>query len=52
MDIRTATEVCARAAESVAEFPVLVAPPVWSGYSPHHMEQAGTITLRFDTFAA
>lgn len=52
MDVRTATEVCARAAQSVAEFPVLVAPPVWSGYSPHHMENAGTITLRFDTFSA
>jgi creatinine amidohydrolase len=52
MDIRTATAVCARAAQSVDEFPVLVAPPVWSGYSPHHMENPGSITLRFDTFAA
>jgi creatinine amidohydrolase len=52
MDILTATAVCARAAEQVSEFPVLVAPPVWSGYSPHHMENPGTITLRFSTFAA
>ncbi len=52
MDVATATAVCARAAEQVTEFPVLVAPPVWSGYSPHHMENPGTITLRFDTFAA
>jgi creatinine amidohydrolase len=52
MDVRTATAVCARAATQVAEFPVLVAPPVWSGYSPHHMENPGTITLRFDTFSA
>jgi len=52
MDIRTATEICARAAQRVSEFPVLVAPPVWSGYSPHHMLYPGSITLRFDTFAA
>ncbi len=52
MDIATATAVCARAAEQVTDFPVLVAPPVWSGYSPHHMDNPGTITLRFSTFAA
>jgi creatinine amidohydrolase len=52
MDIATATAVCARAAESIDEFPVLVAPPIWSGYSPHHMENPGSITLRFDTFAS
>jgi creatinine amidohydrolase len=52
MDVAMATAVCARAAETVDEFPVLVAPPVWSGYSPHHMEHPGTITLRFATFAA
>jgi creatinine amidohydrolase len=52
MDVRTATAVCVRAAQSVDEFPVLVAPPIWSGYSPHHMENPGSITLRFDTFTA
>ena len=52
MDIATASAVCARAAQQVTEFPVLVAPPIWSGYSPHHMDNLGTITLRFSTFAA
>src|SRR5439155_3312950 len=52
MDAMGATAVSARAAEQVTEFPVLVAPTVWSGYSPHHMENPGTITLPFDTFAA
>lgn len=52
MDVRAATEVCARAAAQIEDFPVLVAPPIWSGYSPHHMENPGTITLRFDTFTA
>lgn len=38
------------AAEAVADFPVLVLPPLWSGYSPHHMGYPGTITLKFHTF--
>ena len=52
MDVATATAICARAAVLVTEFPVLVAPSIWSGYSPHHMDNPGTITLRFSTFAA
>jgi creatinine amidohydrolase len=30
------------------DIPVLVTPPVWSGYSPHHMSFGGTITLEYD----
>jgi len=30
------------------ELPVLVTPPFWPGYSPHHMAFGGTITLEFD----
>lgn len=38
------------AAEEVSgDLPVLVAPPVWSGYSPHHLAFGGTFTLEFDT---
>lgn len=38
-----------RGAESVTEdVPVLVTPPVWAGYSPHHMGFGGTITLDHD----
>jgi creatinine amidohydrolase len=29
--------------------PILKTPPVWSGFSPHHMAFGGTITLDFDT---
>lgn len=37
-------------AERVAdEVPVLVAPPVWSGYSPHHQGFGGTLTLEFES---
>lgn len=41
--------VAQHAAERVAsDVPILVTPPVWSGYSPHHMPFGGTITLEFD----
>lgn len=39
-----------RAAQAIDEFPVLVLPTVWTGYSPHHMEHPGTITLKYHTF--
>ncbi len=51
-DIRAASEVARRAAEAVTEFPVLVAPPLPFGVSPHHMAFPGTITLTTDTFIA
>ena len=31
------------------EIPILVAPPVWSGYSPHHLSLGGTLTADFET---
>lgn len=31
------------------EVPILVTPPVWSGYSPHHLPFGGTLTADFDT---
>jgi creatinine amidohydrolase len=31
---------------------VLVAPPVWYGWTPHHMSYPGTITLRAETLSA
>jgi len=45
--------VAARGAELVAdEVPILVTPPLWSGFSPHHMPLGGTITLEFDHMLA
>jgi creatinine amidohydrolase len=49
-DSRSIWEVCTRASQAVTEFPVIVAPPLWSGFSPHHMGFPGTITLRYETF--
>lgn len=40
-----AHESASRVAESV---PVLVTPPVWTGFSPHHMPFGGTLTLDSD----
>lgn len=36
-------------AEQVSdEIPLLITPPVWSGYSPHHMSFGGTVTIAFE----
>ena len=43
-------EIAKKAAELIDEFPVLVLPPVWMGYSPHHMAYAGSITLDLHTY--
>ena len=51
-DIAIATAVCVRAAD-ISETPsALVAPAIWSGYSPHHMNLPGTLTLDLNTFQA
>lgn len=42
--------VAAAGAEAVADdAPVLVAPTLWTGYSPHHLSFGGTLTGEFDT---
>lgn len=51
-DSFTAFIVCARAAERVREFPVLVLPPIWWGLSPHWMVFPGTLTLKAETVLA
>lgn len=39
----------ASAEDVVDEIPILVSPPVWTGYSPHHLPFGGTVTGEFDT---
>ena len=58
LPINTDTNCCfsiaKAAAERVSGIPVLVLPPVWVGYSPHHMildQPQGSITLSYHTFA-
>jgi creatinine amidohydrolase len=43
-------EIARKAAEIVSDFPVLVLPPLWTGYSPHHMGFPGAITLRLTNY--
>lgn len=51
-DICMAHTAALSAARALAgEVPVLVAPPLWTGVSPHHMHFTGTLTLTVDTFS-
>lgn len=35
------------AVDRLDEIPVLVTPPIWSGFSPHHLSFGGTLSLTF-----
>jgi len=48
-DVVLCTEICERAVAAVSEHAVLI-PPVNHGYSPHHMDFPGTMTITWDTF--
>jgi creatinine amidohydrolase len=53
-DIYNSTQIATRAAERCRDAgvgPVLVAPPVWWGTSPHHLAYPGTISLRLQTMS-
>jgi len=49
-DSNIVSTVAARAARAVQDFPVLVLPTIWTGYSPHHMAYPGSVTLKYHTF--
>jgi creatinine amidohydrolase len=49
-DANCVFEIAKRAAQAIDEFPLLVLPPIWTGYSPHHMTYPGSITLKYHTF--
>ena len=48
-DCRTVEYVAQRAAQLAVDFPVLVAPLIPYGMSPHHMKYGGTISLHVET---
>src|SRR5215207_11203884 len=48
-DLRLTAEICRRAAEA-APWDILLLPPIPHGYSPHHMDFPGPITIAWDTF--
>ena len=47
-DILIASTICERTAELFAE-EIIVMPPVSYGYSPHHIDFPGTVTITWDT---
>jgi creatinine amidohydrolase len=47
-----AAEAIAVAVEAGQRAGVLVAPPIWLGWTPHHMAYPGTVTLRAETLTA
>ncbi len=49
-DMNCCYAIAQRAAQSINEFSVLILPPMWMGYSPHHMSYPGSITLKYHTF--
>ncbi|WP_227378654.1 creatininase family protein [Haladaptatus halobius] len=52
-DTLLADAVAHSGAERVADdVPLLVTPPVWSGFSPHHMSLGGTMTLELENLLA
>ena len=52
MDVDISAPFCmaVEVARRVEEFPVIVAPPVWSGFTHYNMGFPGTINLRLETF--
>jgi creatinine amidohydrolase len=48
-DVRLCTEICERAVARIPSEAVL-APPAPHGYSPHHMDFHGTLSINWDTF--
>jgi len=48
-DANCCSTIAQHAAQSIDEFPVLVSSLFCIGYSPHHMDHPGTITLKYHT---
>ncbi|HZB79114.1 MAG TPA: creatininase family protein, partial [Actinomycetota bacterium] len=48
-DVRIVEAVCRAASASLPDETVLL-PPIVHGYSPHHMDFPGTVTIGWDTF--
>ena len=50
VDIVGPFNMAVRTAQRVNDFPVIVAPPVWSGFTHYNMGFPGTISLRIETY--
>jgi creatinine amidohydrolase len=52
VDISHTQALAVEAARAIADFPVIVAPPVWCGLTHYNMGEVGTITVSVETFIA
>ena len=52
IDIVGPFAIASAVAEAENEFPVVVAPPIWSGFTHFNMGHVGTLSLRLETFMA
>ncbi|MDQ2655062.1 MAG: creatininase family protein [Chloroflexota bacterium] len=50
VDINDSYHMALEAARRAEDLWIIVAPPVWSGFSPPHVDFPGTISLRLNTF--
>ncbi len=50
MDISIPYHIAVETAEHIDDFPVIVGPPVWTGFTHYNMGGYGTITVRLETF--
>ena len=50
VDIRIPFHMATEVATRITEYPVIVAPPVWMGFTHFNMGQIGTITLTLETY--
>jgi creatinine amidohydrolase len=50
VDISAPFHMAVEVARRVDDFPVIVAPPIWSGFTHYNMGFAGTISLQLETF--
>lgn len=52
VDISHTQAMAVETARAIAEFPTIVAPPVWSGLTHYNLGEVGTITVSVETFIA
>jgi creatinine amidohydrolase len=52
VDISHTQALSVETARAIDDFPVIVAPPIWSGLTHYNMGEVGTITLSVETFIA
>ena len=52
VDISHTLAMAVETARAIEDFPVIVAPPIWSGLTHYNLGEVGTITLSVETFIA